>query len=216
MATRERPVERASTRARHLITDLGRELHTARVDRALSLRVVGQATELSASQISRIERGVAPQLTIVQIARLLAAVGLELSVRAYPTGEPIRDIAHARLLESLRRQLHRGLVWRTEVPFPMQGDLRAWDAVIRGRGWSVGVECETRPRDVQALDRRLALKERDGRLDRVVLLLRDSVHNRRFLRVWPGTATRFSVAGNEALAALRSGRDPGGNAVIRL
>jgi transcriptional regulator with XRE-family HTH domain len=209
-------VERASTRARQLIAALGHEIHTARVDRAVSLRLLSQATDLSPSQISRIERGLAPQLTITQVARLLAAVGMELSARAYPSGEPIRDIAHARLLESFRGQLHAGLIWRTEVPFPTIGDLRAWDAVIRGRGWSVGVECETRPRDLQALDRRLALKERDGRVDRLVLLLRDSVHNRKLLRVWPGTATRFPVAGSEALAALRAGREPGGHSIIRL
>lgn len=213
---RERSVDRAAARARVAIAELGRELHRARLDRSLALRDVARATGMSASQISRIERALGPELGIPQISRLLGAVGLELSIRTYPSGEPIRDVAHARLLAAFKRHLHESLVWRTEVPFPMAGDLRAWDAVVRGRGWSVGVECETRPRDVQALERRLALKERDGGVDHLILLLGDSRHNRTLLREWSGATTHFPVSSARALAALAEGKEPSGNAIVRL
>ena len=67
-------------------------------------------------------------------------------------------------------------------PLPFAGDLRAWDALIRGSGWRCGVEAETRPRDLQALERRLALKLRDGAVDMLVLLLLDSRYNRALVR----------------------------------
>jgi transcriptional regulator with XRE-family HTH domain len=216
MPSRERAVDRASARARAMVADLGRELHEARLDRAISLADLSHATRLSPSQISRIERGLTRNLGIPQIARLLAAVGLDLSARAYPAGEPIRDVAHQRLLASLRARLHPSLVWRTEVPLPIQGDLRAWDAVILGRSWQVGVECETRPRDLQALERRIALKERDGGLHSLVLLLRDSEHNRRLVQGAAGLVARFPTPGPRALALLGEGKSPGGNAIVRL
>jgi transcriptional regulator with XRE-family HTH domain len=169
-----------------MVAELGRELHEARIDRAVSLAELGRVADLSPSQISRIERGLIRNLAIPTIARLLAAVGLDIVARAYPAGEPIRDAAHARLLASLHGRLHRSLAWRTEVPLPIRGDLRAWDAVIGGPGWRARVECETRPRDLQALERRLALKQRDGGMDFIILLLRDSAHNRELLRHAPG------------------------------
>ena len=216
MPSRERSVDRASARARAIVAELGRELHEARLDRAISLTDLSHAARLSPSQISRIERGLTPNLGVPQIARLLAAVGLDFSARAYPAGEPIRDVAHVRLLASLRARLHPSLTWLTEVPLPIPGDLRAWDAVIAGRTWRVGVECETRPRDVQALERRIALKERDGGLHNIVLLLRDSEHNRRIVRSSSGLVARFPLPGARALALLAAGDPPGGNAIIRL
>jgi hypothetical protein len=44
-----------------------------------------------------------------------------------------------------------------------------------------GCECETRLRDAQAIERRIALKLRDGRVDVVLLIVPDTAANRRFL-----------------------------------
>ena len=66
------------------------------------------------------------------------------------------------------------LRWRTEVPLLIPGDLRAWDATIVGPGFGVGVEAETRLRDLQAAARRTNLKQRDGELDHVILLVADT------------------------------------------
>lgn len=100
---------------------------------------------------------------------------------------------------------------------PIGGDLRAWDAVITGRTWRCGVEAETRPRDRQALERRIALKQRDGDVDCVILLLLDSGHNRRLVREHADAlAERFRVPGSQALELLAAGRAPGGNAIVLL
>ena len=196
--------------------DLGRALRESRLDRNLSLERVARATGISGSQTSRIERGLVPSLSIDQACRLGAAVGLDLSARLYPSGDPIRDAGHAALLERLRGRLHPSLTMRTEVPLPVPGDLRAWDAVIRGSGWTEPVEAETRPNDGQALERRITLKLRDAGFDDVILLLLDSSHNRRFVRSSGGLAARFTIDGRLALERLAAGQHPGGSAIILL
>lgn len=195
--------------------ELGRELRTARLDADLSLREIARATGISAPQGSRIERGVMATVGIEQVARMGAAVGLDLSARLYPAGDPIRDAAHAALIERLRSRLHPSLVLLTEVPLPIPGDRRAWDAVIRGIGWQMPAEAETRPRDMQALDRRIALKLRDAGFESVLLVLLDSAANRRLVRSG-AVPSRFVLDGRSALARLAEGRDPGGSAVILL
>lgn len=153
----------------------------------------------------------------LDLFRASAVVGLEIGLRAYPGGPPLRDRAHLELLERLRTCLAATAGWRTEVPFPRAGDKRAWDALIRILDDRVGVEAESRARDAQALQRRLGLKRRDGGVDHVVLLLADSRHNRSFLRAaGAGFLSDFPIAGTTALERLRNGEDPGGSAIILL
>jgi transcriptional regulator with XRE-family HTH domain len=193
------------------------ELRQARLDRGLASRDVARAVGLSPAQYSRIERGLSASITIVQASAMLAAVGLELSARAYPAGEPLRDAAQVALLERLRLRLHRSLRFSTEVAFPSPGDRRAWDAVIAGPDWRYGVEAETRPRDRQALERRLELKLRDGDVSGIALLLLDSRHNRDFIRAHRDVlADRFPITSRRALELLAAGVRPEGNAIIVL
>jgi hypothetical protein len=164
----------------------------------------------------RIERGDVPFVPLANLARLMAVVGLELSVRAYPAGPPIRDGAHRALIERLRARVSAGIAWRFEVPLPIIGDQRAWDAVLLIGTQQVAIEAETRPRDVQALQRRVALKRRDDPgIGAVVLLLADSRHNRKLVRD-ESTALRadLPVAGDVVLEALAKGRDPGGSGLV--
>ncbi len=154
---------------------------------------------------------------MVALARTLPVVGLELSARAYPGGQPIRDAAHLALLGAFRAQLHRTVRWATEVPLPGPRDQRAWDATVAGRGWIYGVEAETAPRDVQALVRRLELKRRDAGVDGVVLLLRRGRRAREFLfSARPILGATFSTDGRRALELLRAGVDPGGSVVVTI
>lgn len=217
MPARQRAVDLGTARGRKAVAELAREFELARLNHGLSYAEVGRAVGLSDSQVGRIARGRSPSLAIEQVCRLLAAVGLEVSIRVYPKGQPIRDAAHLGLLETFRSRLHASLRWRTEVPLPIAGDLRAWDALIGGRGWELAVEAETRPPDLQALERRLALKQRDGRVDQVVLLLLDTRHNHELVRgnaAW--VATRFPVPGRRMLELLAAAADPGGSAIVFL
>ncbi|HUQ78371.1 MAG TPA: hypothetical protein VM427_05815 [Patescibacteria group bacterium] len=70
---------------------------------------------------------------------------------------------------------------------------------------------------VEALHRKLALKERDGDVDRVILLLADTRHNRVFLRgSGSSLRTRFPLDGRQALMHLAAGTDPGASAIVLL
>jgi transcriptional regulator with XRE-family HTH domain len=193
------------------------ELRIGRLDRNLSGAGIADALGISGAQYSRIERGLVRGLTIEQASMLLAAVGLELSIRVYQGGSPLRDTAHAALLDRLRSELHASLRVMSEVPFPNPSDLRAWDLVVMGTSWRHAFEAETRPRDLQALERRLALKARDGGVDGVSLLLLDSRHNRAFVRDHAAALReRFPIPGTRAMELLRAGADPGAGSVILL
>lgn len=217
MPKRPAVVERGRTRGHETLRLVARELRFARLDRGLTQEALADALGIDRSTVSRIERGRVEDLSIVAATQLLAAVGLELSIRAYPAGPPLRDAAHANLLRRFRARLHRSLGWATEVPLPIPGDLRAWDALVSGQGWRCGVEAETGPRDGQALERRIALKQRDGGVDYVVLLLLEGRRNRTFVREYADVLqARFPVPGRRALELLGAGVAPGGNAVILL
>ncbi len=198
-----------------MLEELGRDIRQARLNHDLSQATCGSRIGISGSTWSRMERGLFPRASLIRLLRAAAVVGLDLGVRAYPGGEAVRDKAHLGLLEKLRTRLGPSLRWRTEVPLPNPGDRRAWDARIDSAQVRIGVEAETRARDSQDLQRRVSLKRRDGGVDHVILLLADTRHNRRFLRVaGPGFHADFPVPGAVALERLAAGADPGGSAII--
>jgi len=204
-----------------MVAAAGREFHATRSNAGLAQSVVALAAGLSQSEYGRVERGVSPEVSLRTIARIAAALGLDVSLRFYPTADAVRDAGHVKLIGRLAERCHRSLRIATEVPFPRPGDLRAWDAVISGHGahgrWRCAIEAETRPTDVQALERKLALKQRDGGVDGLILLLSDTRHNRAF--VDGSTASlrgRFPVDGRRVLELLGAGVDPGGNAIVLL
>jgi hypothetical protein len=82
-----------------------------------------------------------------------------------------------------------------------------------GAGIRIGVEGETRPTDMQELGRRLALKKRDGGVDRLILVLADTEWCRRLVRLNDLDAA-FPIPGRVALRALAEGRDPAGDAIV--
>jgi transcriptional regulator with XRE-family HTH domain len=181
MAIRRKPADIGVERGRAVLASLVRDETLARRDRGLSLADVGSSIGLSAAMGSRIERGLVPDVGIVRMASMLSVVGLELSARAYPGGSPMRDAGHAALLARFRARLHPSLGWGVEVPLPRPGDRRAWDALVRGLDWRVGIEAETHPTDGQALARRFELKVRDGGVDGVILLVPPTRHVKLFL-----------------------------------
>jgi transcriptional regulator with XRE-family HTH domain len=188
------------------------------VDHGLSQAEVARAVGISRSQVGRIERAEVPGLSVAHIARLLSVVGLELSARAYPAGLPIRDAAHRVLLDRLRKRAAASVAWRFEVPVGLPGDRRAWDALMLIGNARVAVEAETRPRDIQALQRRLALKQRDSpEVTGAVLLLADTRYNRRLIRE-AGDALRAGLPTSSAaiLEALAAGRDPEASGIVLL
>lgn len=177
---------------------------------------MGAACGVSRSAIDRMEAHRADSVDVVLLASMAASVGLDLRLRAYPAGDPIRDAGQQRLLERLRVRLHPSLRFPTEVVLPIDGDLRAWDAVIRGANWRIAVEAETVLDDLQALERRLALKLRDGGIDHVILLVADTRRNRAALASAPGAFTGLPLRTREVLHALGRGVHPGCSGVVIL
>lgn len=217
MPSRERPADRGAALAREIVAQVSKEAREGRLAAGLGQADVARAVGISVAQLSRIERGLSPDLTFMMAARLQAVLGLRLSVRSYPAGDAIRDAAQITLLDRFLACCHPSLSAAREVPFPIPGDLRAWDLTLRGSSFRAGVEAETRIRDTQALDRRLALKERDGGMDRLILVVLDSRTNRTTMRAYAAVfQPRFPVSGSRALELLAVGADPGGNALILL
>lgn len=217
MGTRERPVERGTARGRRLLVQLAEEFRNARRRAGLSLRAVGDAAGVSGTAVWRFEHARGPDVGLVAAARLLAIVGLDLSARAFPGGQPVRDAGSLTLLEALHGRCHVRLGWATEVPLPVPGDQRAWDAMIQGAGWRYGVEAEMGPSDRQAIQRRIELKIRDGQVTGAILLLPETRRAREFLLIaGPSLVSTFPVPARTALAALARGQDPGGSSIIVL
>ncbi len=176
---------------------------------------LGAIVGISHTHVSRIERGLVRNVPYATLARLAAIVGLDLPLRAFPSGEPVRDAGQLALIHRFVRSLPSGIRFRGEVPLGLPADLRAWDGVLLGAGWSLPMEAETRIRDVQALCRRIALKQRDGNAPTVLLLLADTRHNRRVVRVAAmefGEA--FPIRSRVALHELAEGRPPPRSAIV--
>jgi hypothetical protein len=110
------------------------------------------------------------------------------------------------------------VTWSYERPIARSGnrDQRAWDAAIEVGGKRFGIEAETRLGDIQALQRRIALKLRDDPATaHAILLLADTRRNRTVVRAnLEALRSGFPVEAAAAVEALSSGLDPGGSSVV--
>jgi transcriptional regulator with XRE-family HTH domain len=194
MPGRESVATVGAKRSRLLRTRLADELATARLAAGLSVREVARRVGVSAARIERAERGDSGSLTIDLAARIAPVVGLLLAATLHPYADPVRDRAHLALLDRFRRRLHPSLRWRTEVPMPIAGDLRTGDAVITGRFGTILIEAETRITDIQAVERKAAVKQRDLAADRLILLVADTPNNRQVIELHPEVMSDFRKA----------------------
>jgi len=196
---------------------VGSEIRTARLAAGASQAAAAGEAGMSRSQYGRIERGELVRLSFEQACRAAAAVGLDLSVRTFPDGDPVRDAGQLRLLERFHALLPMGATWRTEVPLPIPGDRRAWDATLQLLGRKAGCEAETKALDIQALERRLALKLRDGEVDVLIVIIADTPANRRTLAMHrEELRALLPLDTREVLGSLRRGRVPGASGLVVL
>lgn len=216
VSTKQRRVDRGTLQARHLLRALGNELRAARQAAGLSQEVLGRAVGISGAHVARLERSAVPGASVALFSRLFAVLGMRLSARPFPDGPPLRDVAHVRLLTRLHSQLPVGTAFRTEVPL-RASDLRAWDAEIENAAGICRVEAETVLADVQAMERRIALKMADDHVGVVILLVADTrrnrlalVESRELLRA------RFPLDTRAVMGSLRRGRMPRASGIVRL
>ncbi len=217
MASGERRIDRGRRLAARGLVALGDELRETRLSAGLSQLAVAEAAGLSRAELSRVERGVALRVPYQTLVLIGAALGLDVPVRAYPSGSPVRDVAQVALLARFRLLVPRTLTWETEVPIRQRGDRRAWDAVLSDAGWRVPIDAETRLRDVQALSRSKALKLRDDGGGLMILLVANTRHNRHALRLARADlVAAFPIAGGRVLEAVVQGRSPAGSGIVLL
>lgn len=216
MGTRRNPVDEAARHADRQLRAARDDLRNARLAAGLSQRSVGRAVGRSRQEIGAIERGELVDIGLVQLARLAAAVGLDVPIRTFAGGSPLRDAAQLSLLERFRVAIGPSLPWRTEVPVSRDPlDRRAFDAVLALGRTSVGVEAITRLTDLQAQIRAITLKQATAGFASVVLVLADTRHNRRAVHDGETTlGAAFPLPPRIVLAALRAGTPPSGNGYV--
>jgi transcriptional regulator with XRE-family HTH domain len=185
MPATDRSLSRGTRRAERALQALGDELRERRVGAGLTQLQVATAVRMSRSRYTRVELAQVRHLSLLDASRIASVLGLALHVRAYPGGDPIRDVAQARRLARLLIRCAPPLRFRTDVPLPQRADqpteLRAWDAVIWDDDGRTAIEVEMRIRDLQQMTRRHAMKRRDDPVDSFLLVVADTPANRRVL-----------------------------------
>ncbi len=184
MSANERLRTRGTRRAERILADFAAESRDARVRAGLSQEELGRRVGMSGDKIWKIEHQRTRTLSITDASEIGAVLGMDLAVRLYPNGAPIRDAGQARRLLGLLADVAPPLSYRTDVALPRRAEaseLRAWDAIIFGRGERTGLELEARLTDMQSVTRRHGLKRRDDPVDHFLLVVADTRHNRRVL-----------------------------------
>ena len=191
---------------------MGAEFRERRLELGISQEIVAGACRFSRPRYAWIEAGKVLSLTIVEVDRIAAVLGLDASIRVFPGGVAIRDAAHSGRLARFLAQCRSPLRYRLEVALPgaeRRWERRAWDAMLFGGGERTAIELEMRPMDVQAVRRRHELKRRDDPAERFVMLVADTRHNRRVLAEFGDLfADLPKLRPSVVRAALEAGRHP--------
>lgn len=215
MPVRHSRLDAAAARSKRQLDEALRDLVVSRRTAGLAQEAVASAMGVSRSALAAWEqRRVEP--TFSRLCRWGAIVGIDVSLRTFAAGSPLRDIGQLRLLERFGELIGTGWEWRSEVPVSTDPrDRRAFDAVVRGAGGSAAVEAIVRLVDVQEQTRRIVSKQSAAGIDTLILVLADTSHNR--LAAAAGAATlrpAFPIGPRRALACLRGGVPPDGNAIV--
>ncbi len=217
MAVRGDGVDAAARRSGQQVASVLRDLRAARIAGNLPQSTVARALGWSRQRLGAMESGLL-SATPVELARWGAAVGLDVVLRSYPAGGRLRDAGQLRLLAGLASAIGGCWQWRTEVPVSRDPwDRRAIDAVLACPQGRVAVEAIARLGDAQAQVRAALLKAQTAEIDRIVMVLSDTRHNRLAVReAGPTLLPAFPCPPRATLRALRSGSLPEANGLVLL
>jgi transcriptional regulator with XRE-family HTH domain len=214
VATRETRRQRGRRRGQELLRTVVAELRLERQTANVSQRQLARELGWQQSEVNRLERFDYPNVSLTRLAEIAAVLGLDLSARLHRVGDPVRDAASRALTGRFIRLVGAGYRVMQEALLPSGGQ-RSWDVLLRLGPLVVGVEIVTRVRDVQALVRHIRLRERDGGVDHVLLVLSDSVHNRAFAEeLRNALGPRFITSRADLLTALRESQPVPGSGVL--
>lgn len=165
MPTRQNPADEAARRAKYQMDQVVRDLRARRLMAGLSLSAVAAALGCSRQLVAKWEqRALAP--SPIRLAAWGATLGLDISIRAFDAGSPLRDAGQLRLLGRGRHAVGTRWAWRTEVPVTSNPlDRRAIDAVLTAPRGRVGLEAITRLVDAQAQVGAALLKQEASGVD---------------------------------------------------
>jgi transcriptional regulator with XRE-family HTH domain len=216
MANRQAILRDASRFGDWLLRNVGRELRVARLAAGMTQREVGSAIGASHSHVSRVELGQIKGYGLKDLCRHAAVVGLKPWLALYPRVARPLDRAQLQLLARFRFRISSSWKVVIEATIPIQGDLRAADALLIGDVRCM-VEVITRLADVQAQLRAAHLKQRDIGADRLIFVVAGTTTNRRALAA-AGSAARdaFPLDTKATLRALAAGIDPGADGLVLL
>lgn len=200
----------------HVVRKLGQEARQIRLRAGISQDRLASVSRVSRHWLFLFEHGRLGSADLRRATIVMAQLGHKLVVTTYPTGEPLRDAGQTTLLERFNARLSPTWQRIAESPMPQTGDLRAWDELLCG-AVRIGVEAETRPNDLQLVARAMTTKQRDSRVDRMILLVAGTARNRALIREHVGLVRQtFPLDTRSTLQALAEGRDPGANGVVVL
>jgi Predicted transcriptional regulator with C-terminal CBS domains len=190
---------------------LGQDARSVRLALGWTQAKVARRARISQASVARMEAG-GIKLSIQIAERIFAALGMDLSLKAYPgAGVRLRDSGQLALAESLRGRAHPA--WRVMFEAPTSEDGRqAADMLFLGFSGAIHLELEARLADFQAQLRRAQLK-RDALQHRhecrvaLVMGLRDTEHNRAAAAANVGVIrAALPASSREILASIREGR----------
>ncbi|HEY5628408.1 MAG TPA: helix-turn-helix transcriptional regulator, partial [Candidatus Limnocylindrales bacterium] len=161
MTSRQRTSSIGTDDARRLAGEAGREIANARRSAGVCQTQAAAIAGISRSQLGRLERAQLRRPSLEVICRAARATGFSASLKLYPDGTRLRDAGHLALFARFERIPAPPLTIQREVSLPIPGDQRAWDERLTDGRLSASVEGEVRLGDIQALQRRIGLKQRD-------------------------------------------------------
>jgi len=194
------------------------ELRMARATLGLTIREVARMAGVAKSTVQRLEDGFVGT-TVPTLAAVMAAVGLDLVLNAYP-GKTVRlrDSGQLELADQLRQLASAYWAPRIEVVAGDHG--QSADLVFFGADEIQHQEIERRAADFQAqlrsaLRKREYLAARTNRPVRLVLAFEDTRHNREALRPHAALIRAQLRADSRAvLKSLRLGQPLGSDGLL--
>ena len=215
MATRETRLQRGRRLGTQTLRRLINELRDERQLAGLSQRALANQLGISQAELSRLEQFGFSAVPLIRLSEMASILGLELSASLHRKGDAVRDSGQQAAVKRILECVSPAYIISREALLPNVGDQRSWDILLRLESLLVGLEVETRIRDVQALVRRIRERERDGGVDDVLLVLSDTSHNRELVgQLRDALGPRFATPPKLILAALRAGEPVPGSGVI--
>lgn len=214
MTTRRNRMAEAERRARRQLETALDDIHERRLSSGLRQSDLSSALGCTRQWVSVVERGRVRDLGVIELGRLGASVGLDISVKAYAGQSVLRDAGQVALLNRFHEAIGDGFRWRPEA-MVAPGDQRAFDVLLGLPPRCAAVEALTRLRDVQSQIRSVMAKQETARIAVLILVIAATHTNRRALRE-AGAVLReaFPLSTRAVLGSLRRGEIPGANGIV--